>query len=896
MELPTRYDPAASRERWYSYWEKHDLFHARLDSGKKPYSIVIPPPNVTGRLHIGHALNNTLQDVLCRWRRMEGDEVLWMPGTDHAGIATQNVVEKELHTQGLSRHDLGREKLVERIWKWKEEYGGTIIRQLRYMGCSCDWPRERFTMDEGLSAAVREVFVRLYHEGFIYRDTYLVNWCPRCRTALSDDEVEYVDERGALYYVRYPYADGTGSLTIATTRPETMLGDTGVAIHPDDERYSGIAGREVILPLLERRIPVIADAYVDRKFGTGALKVTPAHDINDFEIGRRHGLERVNIFNPDASINENGGPYAGLDRNEARKKVIEDLEAQGLIEKVDDFQHRVGVCYRCETFIEPFLSLQWFVKMKPLMEEPLEAVRDGRTVFIPKMWERTFFSWVENVRDWCISRQIWWGHRIPVWYCEDCNGETVTVEDPSKCSHCGSEKIRQDPDVLDTWFSSALWPFSTMGWPEKTPELEMFYPTSVLVTAHDIIYFWVARMMMMGLHFMKEVPFGEVYITALVRDAQGRKMSKSLGNAIDPIDVIDKHGVDAMRFTLSIMAAQGRNINLAEERIEGYRNFTNKIWNAARLILSTVDSSECAEDSDVSNSAIRNPKSALGWPDRWILSRLQHTIQATVKGMREYKFNDAAEAVYQFVWHEYCDWYLELIKRRLYGSEPVAKSAAQHTALSVLEAALRLMHPFIPFITEELWQMLKKTGCVSQPGIPSIMAAEYPKPDTALIDDALESESALFQKVVYTIRNIRGELGISPAAQTEIEFLVRESQQEQIILQYWDDMRQLCNVNEQHRVYHEWKENPASSSGLVDGIEIRLAWPEEVREKESARLEKLLAKTDQDVQRRRGKLGNEQFVKKAPAEVVERERAALATAEEELALVQRKVEALKTSL
>jgi valyl-tRNA synthetase len=883
MDLPTRYDHAASRERWYAFWEQHDLFHARLHSSKPPYCIVIPPPNVTGLLHIGHALNNTLQDILCRWRRMEGDEVLWMPGTDHAGIATQNVVEKELQAQGLTRYDLGREKLIERIWRWKEEYGGAIIHQLRYMGCSCDWARERFTMDKGLSAAVREVFVRLYHEGYIYRGTYLINWCPRCHTALSDDEVEYLDERASFYYIRYPYADGSGALTIATTRPETMLGDTAVAVHPDDGRYGDIAGRDIILPLLERRIPVIQDSYVDRAFGTGALKITPAHDINDFEIGRRHHLEEVNILNPDATINENGGPYAGLDRFEAREKIVADLQARGLIEKVEDFDHRVGICYRCETLIEPFLSLQWFVKMKPLMEEPLGSVREGRTVFIPKMWERTFFAWVENVRDWCISRQIWWGHRIPVWYCDDCQGETVTVEDPTRCSHCWSDKIHQDPDVLDTWFSSALWPFSTMGWPEKTPELEAFYPTSVLVTGHDIIYFWVARMMMMGLHFMKEVPFSEVYITALVRDAQGRKMSKSLGNAIDPIDVIDKYGADAMRFTLAIMAAQGRNINLAEERIEGYRNFTNKIWNAARLLLATVRDGQTL-DSD-------GPLSA-EWPDRWIRSRLQHTIQATVTGMREYRFNDASEAVYQFVWHEYCDWYLELIKRRLYGTDPRARRDAQRTALSVLETTLRLMHPFIPFITEEIWQMLREIGYSPQPDLPSIMAAEYPRPDIELIEDTLESEVDVFQTIVYTVRNIRGELGISPSARTDVDFLVSDSWQEDLLSHYWGDIHQICNINEDLRICREWREEPASSSGLVDGIQVRLTWPEEVKEKEVARLEKQLAKIEEDVQRRCRKLANEQFVAKAPAEVVERERAALARAEDEMALVQSKVRLL----
>ncbi len=888
MELPTRYDPAASREQWYAFWEKHDLFHARLDEGKPCYSIVIPPPNITGRLHIGHALNNTLQDVLCRWRRMEGDTVLWMPGTDHAGIATQNVVEKALQAEGITRHDLGREKMIERIWQWKEEYGGTIIRQLRYMGCSCDWARERFTMDEGLSAAVREVFVRLYHEGYIYRDTYLVNWCPRCHTAISDDEVEYIDEQGAFYYIRYPYADASGALIIATTRPETMLGDTAVAVHPEDERYKDIAGREVILPLLNRKIPVIADSYVDRAFGTGALKVTPAHDINDFEIGKRHNLQIINIFNSDATINENGGPYAGLDRMEARRKVLEDLKAQGLIEKVENLSHRVGVCYRCETLIEPFLSLQWFVKMKPLMEEPIRAVRDGRTVFIPKMWENTFFGWVENVRDWCISRQIWWGHRIPVWNCGDCGKETVTVKDPDKCAHCGSTNIQQDPDVLDTWFSSALWPFSTMGWPEQTPELEAFYPTSVLVTAHDIIYFWVARMMMMGLHIMGDVPFREVYITALVRDAQGRKMSKSLGNAIDPIDVIDKYGVDAMRFTLSIMAAQGRNINLAEERIEGYRNFTNKIWNAARLILATVD------ENHFDGKAFREAQFNLSWPDRWIRSRLQHAIDATVKGMREYKFNEAAEAVYQFVWHEYCDWYLELIKRRLYGEDPTERAAAQQTALFVLESTLRLMHPFMPFLTEEIWQMLRKIGCTEQSDIPSIMVAAYPKPDFSLVEKDLERDADRFRKILYTIRNIRGELGIAPSVQTNVEFLIRDGQQDGFLRRYWADMRPLCNLNEDLRVLNKWEEKPASSSGLVDGIEIRVLWPEEVWEKEYARLEKQLIRLEQDTERRRAKLSNEQFVGKAPAQVVEKERTVLAQAEEELELIRRKVASLRT--
>ncbi|MGC9329319.1 MAG: valine--tRNA ligase, partial [Candidatus Hinthialibacter sp.] len=564
MDIDKRYDPAASREKWYEFWVKNHLFHANENSAKPTYSIVIPPPNVTGKLHIGHALNNTLQDILCRWKRMEGEEVLWMPGTDHAGIATQNVVEKEIAKEGLTRHDLGREKMLERIWAWKQQYGDAIIHQLKYLGSSCDWDRTRFTMDEGCSRAVREVFVRLYEDGYLYRGNYLVNWCPRCLTTLSDDEVEYVDEQGAFYHIEYPFADGGGSITIATTRPETMLGDTAVAVHPEDGRYTNLIGKELILPLLNRRIPLIADSYVDREFGTGALKITPAHDINDFEVGKRHNLETLNIFHEDATINENGGPYQGLDRYEARKRIVQALQEQGFLKKIEDYTHRIGGCYRCDTAIEPYLSLQWFIKMKPLMEEPLKAVREERVRFIPKQWENTYFAWVENVRDWPISRQIWWGHRIPVWYCRDCGGMTVPREDPEKCSHCGSSNIYQEEDVLDTWFSSALWPFSTMGWPDKTPELEKFYPTTTLVTGHDIIYFWVARMIMMGLYIMKDIPFQDVYITALVRDAQGRKMSKSLGNAIDPIDVIDKYGVDSVRFTLAILAAQGRSINLAE--------------------------------------------------------------------------------------------------------------------------------------------------------------------------------------------------------------------------------------------------------------------------------------------------------------------------------------------
>ncbi|MDP8244986.1 MAG: valine--tRNA ligase [Candidatus Hinthialibacter antarcticus] len=871
MEISKRYDPRAARETWYQFWLDRDLFKADPNSDKPPFSIVIPPPNVTGRLHIGHALNNTLQDILCRWKRMEGFEVLWMPGTDHAGIATQNVVEKSLAKDNITRHDLGREKMLERIWEWKEEYGNAILHQLRYLGSSCDWSRTRFTMDEGCSHAVRRVFKKLFDDGYLYRGHYLVNWCPRCHTTLSDDEVEHIDKNGAFYHVHYPLADGSGHLTIATTRPETMLGDTAVAVHPEDERYQDIIGKEVILPLLERKIPVIADEYVDREFGTGALKITPGHDINDFEIGKRHNLEEINILTHDGAINENGGPYQGLDRFVARKKIVADLKEQGSLEKIDEMKHRVGSCYRCTTIVEPYLSEQWFVKMEPLMEEPIKAVRDGRIKFVPKNWENTYFSWVENVRDWPVSRQIWWGHRIPVWYCDDCGKMTVPLEDPDACDHCGSAKIKQDDDVLDTWFSSALWPFSTMGWPEETDELKKFYPTSVLVTGHDIIYFWVARMIMMGLYVQKDIPFSDVYITALVRDEQGRKMSKSLGNAIDPIDVIDEYGCDSVRFTLAIMAAQGRNINLAENRIEGYRNFTNKIWNAARLILTTVEDGETL-GADLPDN--------LEWADRWVLSRLQHTIASARHGMEEYKFNETSESLYQFVWGEYCDWYLELIKPRLYGDDPAASRTVKQVAFKVLEISLRMLHPLVPFITEELWQTLKKLG-VTEGDFESISQTEYPKAEEVRIDDALEAKVKLFQEMVYTIRNIRGELSIAPNVETRIEFKTATDAHDAFLQEYYQHITSLCKVNADLAAGRDLDANPAVSVGVVDGCEIRVHWPAEVQEKEIERLKKQVENLRGQLERRDKKLSNKGFVDKAPAEVVDAERARYAQDKDE---------------
>jgi len=672
-ELAKAYEPKVVEERWYRQWEADGSFHARVPSEDKSYSIVIPPPNITGVLHMGHALNNTLQDILCRWKRMSGYNVLWMPGTDHAGIATQNVVERQLAAEGTSRHEIGRDAFIERVWKWKAESGGQIIGQLKRLGASCDWDRERFTMDEGLSTAVREVFVRLYEEGLIYRDNRLINWCPRCHTALSDIEVEHEEQKGNLWHLRYPVVGTDRFVVVATTRPETMLGDTAVAVNPADDRYRDIIGGFVTLPLVNRRIPIIADEYVDMEFGTGVVKITPAHDFNDFEVGKRHNLDRINVFDESGIINAAGHQYEGLDRFAARKKIVADLEEQGLLEKIVDHALSVGGCYRCKTVVEPYMSLQWYVSVAPLAEQALAAVRQGTTRIIPTQWENTYYEWMENIRDWCISRQIWWGHRIPAWYCDHCNEVTVSKNDPSSCAHCGSDEIRQETDVLDTWFSSALWPFSTMGWPEKTEELALFYPTSCLVTGFDILFFWVARMMMMGLHFMGEVPFRDVYIHALVRDAQGQKMSKSRGNVIDPLVIIDEYGADAFRFTLAAFAAQGRDVKLAEERIAGYRNFANKIWNASRFAFMNLQDFD-PDTVDWQGLELTNA-------DRWILFRLNAAACEVDEALAGYRFNEAASSLYRFTWSEFCDWYIELIKEDLYKGDDARKTTAPVRAL-----------------------------------------------------------------------------------------------------------------------------------------------------------------------------------------------------------------------
>jgi valyl-tRNA synthetase len=887
--LTKRYDPQSTEEKWYKYWETHDLFLADADSKRQSFSIVIPPPNITGILHMGHALNNTLQDVIIRWRRMQGYNSLWLPGTDHAGIATQNVVERQLVKQGIRRQELGREKFVERIWQWREKYGRTITTQLRRLGASCDWSRERFTMDEGLSRAVRTVFKRLYDEGLIYKGSYIINWCPGCLTALSDDEVEYEDVQGKLWYIKYPLAESQGFISVATTRPETMLGDTAVAANADDERYKHLLGKFATLPILHRPLKIIADDFVQKSFGTGLVKVTPAHDPNDYLIGKRHQLEEINILEPDGRINENGGPYCGLDRYECRKRLLQDLEAQHLIEKVEPYVHAVGHCYRCETPIEPYISLQWFVKMRPLAEPGIKAVEQGEVRFIPKNWENTYFHWMNNVRDWCISRQLWWGHRIPAWYCSECGHIEVSVdEEPARCSRCGSEALRQDGDVLDTWFSSALWPFSTLGWPAQTRDLQTFYPTSVLVTGHEIIFFWVARMIIMGLKFMGAVPFREVYINPIVFDEHGEKMSKTKGNIIDPIDVIEGYGTDALRLTLCAYAAQGRNINISLKRLEGYRNFINKLWNAARFVLMNT--------ADLPFETIAMPLNREDLPleDRWILSVYSRVVESVNAALKAYEFDVAVHILYQFIWHQYCDWYLELVKPRLYtkGSkanpeQEQSQRNAQRFLVVILEGLCRLLHPIIPFVTEEIWQIIRERyGRKELPfdkpkEIPlaaqfsaalesqSIMISRWPESiDHQYVHEGDEQEMGLIQEVIYCIRNIRGEMNIPPSMATDVYIATADEGRRSVLTAQAAYLKNLINVNKLEIRKSLDVALRFASTGVVHDIEISIPLPEELRTQEIARLRKELARMQTEETTVRKKLQNKAFLAKAPEAVI----------------------------
>ncbi len=859
VKLPKAYDFREVENKWYRFWEEEGFFRADVSSNKPPFSIVIPPPNVTGQLHMGHALNNTLQDILCRYKRLKGYEVLWIPGTDHAGIATQNVVERELAREGKTRHDLGREAFIERVWEWKKKYGNIIINQLKRLGASCDWSRQRFTMDEGLSRAVRLVFVRLYREGLIYRGKRMINWCPRCHTALANIEVEGEEKEGAFYYIKYPLEDGSGHLTVATTRPETMLGDTAVAVNPEDPRYKEYIGKKCILPLVGRKIPVIADPYVDMEFGTGALKVTPAHDFNDFDIGKKHGLEAVQVIGFDGRMTEDAGEsYAGLDRYECRKKVLEDLKREGYLEKIEPYVHRVGQCYRCKSVVEPMISLQWFVKTRPLAERAMEAVRKGDTRIIPTKWEKDYFNWLENIEDWCISRQIWWGHRIPAWYCKECGEITVDEVPPTSCSKCDSKDLEQDPDVLDTWFSSALWPFSTMGWPDETDELKRFYPTSVLVTGFDILFFWVARMMMMGLHFMNDVPFRDVYVHALVRDAQGQKMSKSKGNVIDPLVVMERYGTDAFRFTLAAFAVQGRDIRLAEERIEGYRHFVNKIWNAARLLLMNLNPSKpLIEIPDKPDSLVH----------RWIISRLGTVVRQVEDAIENYHFNEHANVLYQFMWHEYCDWYLEMIKPDLYGDDSYKKEVAQAVAARVLESILIMLHPIMPFVTEEIWQKLPQTQG-------SIMKASFPDADSFRRDGEAEEQMNLIRDVIFGIRNIRGEMNIAPGARVNVVCRYYNSRDRDVLTDYSYLVKELARVSSFEILPAKESEKPKIAAGSVaGGVEIYVLLEGLLDfEAELRRLEKEIKKVEKELELSRKKLNNEDFLKKAPEEVITRER------------------------
>ena len=882
-DLPKGYEPTQVEQKWFQLWEQRGDFHADEKSLKPHYSIVIPPPNVTGVLHMGHALNNTLQDILSRWKRMCGYEVLWMPGTDHAGIATQNVVEKQLATENRDRHELGRDDFIKRVWQWREESGGQIINQLKRLGASCDWERERFTMDEGLSRAVREVFVKLYEDGLIYRDNRLINWCPRCHTALSDLEVEHEDKKGSLWHLRYPVVGTDRYLVVATTRPETMLGDSAVAVHPKDERYQELIGKKVMLPLVNREIPIIADDYVDMEFGSGAVKITPAHDFNDFEIGKRHDLEFINVLDESGVVNENGGPYHGMHGSLAREQVVADLDAQGLLEQVADYSNAVGECYRCKTIIEPYMSKQWYVAVKPLAEVAINAVESGQTRILPVQWEKTYYEWMYNIQDWCISRQIWWGHRIPAWFCDDCDEITVAREDVTTCSHCGSKNIHQETDVLDTWFSSALWPFSTMGWPDDTETLQKFYPTSCLVTGFDILFFWVARMMMMGLKFMGEVPFREVYIHALVRDAQGQKMSKSKGNVIDPLTIVDEYGADAFRFTLCAFAAMGRDIKLSTERIGGYRNFVNKLWNASRFALMNL------EDFDPADNRLDNL--SLSQADQWILNGYAMTAEEVNKALTAYKFNDAAGLLYAFTWHEFCDWYVELSKDALYGDDLTARVRTQTVLFNVLEGLLRMLHPIMPFVTEEIWHALPGKRSAE-----SIMQTMYPQSGIASTDAAVVADMDIVMDVIRAIRNVRGELDVPPGKKIQVLLDCKSAQAVKAVKSGETYVYSLARVDDLQLGIDI--ERPKQVSTQVAGdveVLIPLAGLIDVAEEE-ARLLKEIAKVQKDVDFFRKKLANEKFVANAPPQVLEKDRGKLTAAEEKQVILEQsleKIQALK---
>ena len=869
--IPKTYDPASFERKWYSYWEEHKLFHDEADESREPYSVVIPPPNVTGQLHMGHALDNTLQDILVRYQRMRGKNAVWVPGCDHAGIATQAKVEESLRAEGTNRFELGREKFLERVWDWKQQYGDRIMYQLRMLGASCDWDRERFTMDEGCSRAVREVFVSLYEQGLIYQGTRITNWCPHCTTAISDIEVEHETEEGHLWHLRYQIEGTDEYVEIATTRPETMFGDTGVAVHPDDERYKNLVGKTLILPVVGRRIPLFADSYVDPAFGTGVVKVTPAHDPNDFEMGQRHNLEQVVVINADGTMGEGAGKYAGLDRYECRKQLVKELEEIGALVSTEKHEHAVGHCSRCKTTIEPLVSKQWFVRMEDLAKPAIAAVKDGRIRFVPERFTKIYENWLENIRDWCISRQLWWGHRIPAWHCADCGETSVSREDITACTHCGSTHIHQDEDVLDTWFSSALWPFETMGWPEDTKDLRHFYPTATLVTGYDIIFFWVARMVMMGLRFGGDVPFRDVFIHGLVRDSEGRKMSKSLGNGIDPVEVIEKYGADTLRFMLITGNTPGNDMRFYWERVEAARNFANKIWNASRYMLMNL---EGADDSFVPT------ESDYTLADRWILTRSAETARAVTANLENYELGEAGRAIYEFLWSEFCDWYIELTKARLYDKENVrAKNTALYVLRTVLERTMRLLHPFMPFLTEEIWQKLPHEGR-------SIMRAPWPEVDEKDIDAEAEAAMTAIMEVIKVTRNLRAELGTPPGKKSALILRVRDESLADTFASHVDYFHALASASEVTFLAEDAPDPENVVTGALAGAAVYLPLAGLIDvEKETARLTKERDNLEKEIGRLTGKLSNAGFTSKAPAAVVAAEREKLAGYEEKVALI-----------
>ena len=870
-ELATKYNPSEVEDRLYRSWLDGGYFHAPLDKDKKPYTIVMPPPNITGQLHMGHALDNTLQDILIRYHRMAGFDTLWLPGTDHASIATEAKIVEAMRKEGITKDDIGRDGFLKRAWEWKAQYGGRIIEQLKKMGSSCDWDRERFTMDEGCSKAVNEVFVHLYEKGLIYRGERIINWCPHCLTSISDAEVEYEEKAGHFWHLRYPFKDGSGYLELATTRPETLLGDTAVAVNPNDERYRDLVGKTLILPIVHREIPVVADEYVEMDFGTGVVKITPAHDPNDFEVGLRHNLEVINVLTPDAKIVDDYPEFAGMDTMTARKAIVKALEAEGALVRIEDYSHNVGTCYRCSTVVEPRVSKQWFVKMKPLAGPAIDAVKNGETKFIPQRFEKVYFHWLENIRDWCISRQLWWGHRIPAWYCDDCGEITVARTAPEKCAHCGSEHIHQDPDTLDTWFSSALWPFSTLGWPDNTEELKHYYPTNTLVTGYDIIPFWVMRMMFSGIEQTGKAPFDTVLIHGLVRDSQGRKMSKSLGNGIDPLEIIDKYGADALRFTLATGNSPGNDMRFSDERVEASRNFANKIWNAARFILMNLSSDEKAPYIP-ENLAIE---------DKWIISLYNKLVRDVTESLDKFELGLAVQKLYDFIWDIFCDWYIELAKIRLNGEDKEAKETVKAVLIYVMSGTLKLLHPFMPFITEEIWQTLPHDG-------ETIMLSPWDKYDESRNFPAEESEMEKIMAAIKAIRNRRAEMNVPPSRKAQ---LFIETASEDTFRTGAVFMQKLASASEV-TVGKDFSLETAVSI-ITEDARIYIPMAELIDfEAERARLNKELAAAEKQLSQIDAKLSNENFVNKAPANVVQGQRDAAEKLRDKIAMLKDSIASL----